>query len=82
MAEKRHVILIFCDLTRAFDHVEHSLLLQKLEYVGIRGVALELLTSYLSNRTQSVVIDHLENNRFVRNHSKITAVQRGVFAGT
>ena len=43
-------IATFIDLTKAFDTVNHELLLQKLEKYGIRGSILELIKSYLSGR--------------------------------
>ena len=51
---------IFLDLQKAFDTVSHNVLLDKLDKMGIRGIALKLFSSYLSNRTQSTKInDHL-----------------------
>lgn len=47
---------IFLDLAKAFDTVSIPLLLRKLEFIGIRGVALKLLHSYLTNRIQIVKI--------------------------
>jgi len=45
-----------CDLSRAFDCVSHSLLLKKLEGIGIRGNVLQLFRTYLSNRKQFVTV--------------------------
>lgn len=50
------VIGTFIDLKKAFDTVSHKILFKKLYNVGIRGVALNLIISYLSDRTQKVRI--------------------------
>ena len=47
---------IFVDLQKAFDTVNHNILLQKLNHYGIRGLANDWFSSYLSNRTQFVSI--------------------------
>lgn len=48
---------IFMDLTKAFDLVDHKILLRVLEKYGIRGIALNILKSYLENRSQVVKIN-------------------------
>ena len=50
-------ISIFLDLSKAFDTLDHSILLTKLAYYGIRNSALDLLESYLSDRKQYVLLD-------------------------
>ena len=47
------VVNFFLDLQKAFDTLDHQILLRKLESYGIRHKCLEWCKSYLSNRTQS-----------------------------
>ena len=49
--------VLFLDLKKAFDTVDHNLLLIRLECVGVRGQTLEWFKSYLSNRSEVVFIN-------------------------
>jgi hypothetical protein len=56
---KMHVGGIFCDLAKAFNCVNHEILLAKLQHYGIEGVKAYWFRSYLSNRKQRVEIRQL-----------------------
>ena len=53
---KKFACGIFVDLQKAFDTVNHNILLYKLSSYGIRGPAYNWLASYLANRSQFVSI--------------------------
>ena len=61
--KKRLVSEIFCDLQKAFDCVNHNILLKKIKYYGITGTAYKLMQSYLHNRYQRTVIKDKNLNK-------------------
>lgn len=61
LEEKLNVIGIFLDLSKAFDSLLHNILLDKLKNMGIRGIPLQLFTSYLENRKQIVFCNEIDS---------------------
>jgi hypothetical protein len=78
--DKSMVGSIFFDLEKAFDSVNHSLLIKKLPYYGIAGKAQLLIDSYLSNRYQRVLLKDSRSNSNVV--SEWTKVYHGVPQGS
>ena len=52
--QKKSTVGVFIDLSKAFDTLNHDMLLQKMERYGIRGCTLKWFASYLSNRKMRV----------------------------
>jgi len=72
--KNEYAVGIFVDLQKAFDTVEHSILLKKLNHYGIRGVANKLIKSYLSGRKHCVKSGNVE--------SSLTEIIHGVPQGS
>ena len=57
LENKQSAVGVFLDLSKAFDTLDHSILLYKLRHYGFRGISEKLIENYLMNRTQYVVIN-------------------------
>lgn len=56
--ENNHIMLaLFLDLSKAFDTIDHTLLLQKLDNMGFRGQFHQFLEGYFTDRSQCVRIE-------------------------
>jgi len=62
---------IFCDLTKAFNSVNHSILLSKLEHYGINDNAFRLIKSYLDDRHQRVLMKNTHSINYFSYWNKI-----------
>ena len=62
--------VIYIDFAKAFDKLDHRLLVEETRQIGIGGKLLRWLASFLEDRTQMVVVEGV--------HSKVAAVRSGV----
>jgi hypothetical protein len=69
--KKMKQIWNFLDLTKAYDVLNHKVLLSKLNSYGIRGVAKLWFESYLLHRKQCVEINSMKQGIYVSTTSKI-----------
>ena len=71
-------LLLLIDFSKAFDMVDHQILLHKLYHYGVKGTALQWFRSYLHNRQQFVTIDGIDSCILsIWN----TAYHKGLFSG-
>jgi hypothetical protein len=70
---------IFCDLQKAFDCINHKILLDKLEFYGIEGKFKTLIESYLTGRHQNVALSNVTDSN---NSSKWEVIKFGVPQGS
>ena len=58
-----YTVGIFLDLSKAFDTINHNILVSKLEHYGIRGVAKKWFENYLCNRKQIVKYNGIQSEK-------------------
>lgn len=63
--DNKKCLAVFLDLAKAFDTVDHRILLKRLDRIGVRGPALDLLKDYLNNRVQKVKINDILSESLV-----------------
>ena len=72
--KKEHCLAVYLDLSKAFDTINHNILLNKLRCYGVRGIALDWFKSYLKNRRQFV--------SYCGIHSRVMDIEYGVPQGS
>ena len=77
LKERELAIGVFCDLSKAFDTLNHEILLKKLDHYGVRGTAHMWFESYLNNRSQFVDLNGFKST----NLPLTTGVPQGSILG-
>ena len=75
---KNYACGIFIDLEKAFDTVNHTILLDKLKYYGVRGITNNWFKSFLEHRYQYINIKERSSENLLITHS----VPQGSVLGT
>lgn len=82
LEEGTSVTAMLLDFSKAFDSLGHSLLLEKIKKMGIRGSSHDWLASYLKDRRQLVEVNYMTNNTSSKARSTSLPINRGVPQGS
>ena len=77
LEKSSNVDVLYLDMSKAFDKVDHAILLRKLESMGIEGKVLKWLTAFLTNRQQIVMV----NGEKSRPEKVLSGVPQGTVLG-
>lgn len=77
--QRDHPLTIFCDLSKAFDCVDHAILLEKLKYYGVTN---NWFVSYLQDWRMFVEVEHCSNNVSNKIKSSLRSLKCGVPQGS
>jgi len=79
-----HIIGIFIDLKKAYDVLNHKLLLEKLPSYGMRGITNSWFRSYLTNRRQFIEINQSDSSSVMvnRHRSSFMEIKQDVPQGS
>ena len=77
LEEGGNVDVVYLDFAKAFDKVDHKIVLAKVQKLGIQGKLLQWINEFLTNRTQSVMV----NGRLSSKRSVISGVPQGSVIG-
>ena len=77
LEKKCNIDVIYLDFSKAFDKVDHSILMQKVKQFGIQGKIYTWLENFLSNRYQQVIVDGILSNK----EQVISGVPQGTVLG-
>ena len=68
LSKRQYVRAILVDLKKAFDTVDHDILLKKLFCLGFRDASFDWFQSYLSNRSQCSVVGEKQSSPLMEGH--------------
>ena len=57
-----YTLVIFIDISKAFDTVDHKILITKLENYGVKGTNLQWIKSFLENRKQFIAYENFSTS--------------------
>ena len=67
IAMGKHVVSIYIDVSKAFDSCDHEIILKKLKRTGLDEIGLKLMSSYLKNRKQIVIVNEIDGGYYLIN---------------